>query len=49
MILSGCANSPPILNNPTNQFDDLLDSDNFLVIAHRGASKFAPEHTISPY
>jgi len=46
LFTSGCANSYPNLDNKT---DDLLNEENFLVIAHRGASKFAPEHTLPSY
>src|SRR5699024_5365908 len=29
--------------------EDLLSKDNFLIIAHRGASSVAPEHTLESY
>ena len=41
LIISGCA-QPSIERAP-------LPADNFLVIAHRGASAYAPDHTLAAY
>lgn len=58
IILTGCNETTFIKQTPTQdnvkkednkQDDSLLSPDNFLNIAHRGASGYAPEHTLESY
>lgn len=46
LVISGCNTSHPP-NNTTHT--SLLESEDLLIIAHRGASAYAPEHTILAY
>ncbi len=49
-VITGCRSTGPRLSNSTRMDEPLLARDPaFLVIAHRGASGYRPEHTLEAY
>lgn len=49
LVFIGCENESIEVESSEGKNESLIESDKFLVIAHRGASGYAPEHTMVSY
>ncbi|GGH81050.1 glycerophosphoryl diester phosphodiesterase [Pullulanibacillus pueri] len=48
-LVVGCSNISVANSYPNNKLEHKLKDDHLMVIAHRGASGYAPEHTMAAY